>query len=125
MGTSGSGNRAPAIDASVDDREKRWQRFFRTRVDPDGKTLGGFGKRTVVTSRDAALQAAPPAAPGPHGALNWAPLGLSVVGFGQAAGRPPVSARITALAVGPDGLRVYAGAANGGVRRPGVARHRC
>ena len=115
MGKSGSGGRARPDDASVDDREKRWHWFFRTRVDPHGKTLGGLGKQAAAPSLDAALQAAPPAAPGPHGALNWAPLGPSVVGFGQAAGRPPVSGRVTALAVGPDGLRVYAGAANGGV----------
>src|SRR5436309_2467466 len=100
MEMSRAEGRAEADDAGVDDREKRWQWFFRTRVGPDGKPLDGFGKRTEVTSRDAALQAAPPAAPGPQGALNWAPLGPSVVGFGQAAGRPPVSGRITALAVG-------------------------
>jgi hypothetical protein len=115
MSKSGAGSRAEAEDAGVDDRVKRWQWFFRTRVGPDGKSLGGFAKRAVRTLRDAALQAAPPAAPGPNGVLNWSPLGPSVVGFGQAAGRPPVSGRITALAVGPDGLRVYAGAANGGV----------
>lgn len=55
----------------------------------------------------------PPAAPGAPGAVNWVPIGPSLV----AGDLPPgtsVTGRITALAVGPDGRRVYAGAANGG-----------
>jgi hypothetical protein len=56
-----------------------------------------------------------PLPPGPAGAVNWTPIGPSVVTFGQATGNPPVSGRITALAVGPSGTRAYAGAANGGV----------
>jgi hypothetical protein len=57
----------------------------------------------------------PPLPPGPAGAVNWTPVGPSVVTFGQATGNPPVSGRITSLAVGPSGTRAYAGAANGGV----------
>ncbi|HEY6202450.1 MAG TPA: hypothetical protein VI056_05355 [Candidatus Limnocylindria bacterium] len=40
-----------------------------------------------------------------------------MVAFGQATTDPAVSGRITALAVGPSGTRVYAGSANGGVWR--------
>jgi hypothetical protein len=57
----------------------------------------------------------PPQPPGAAGAVNWTPVGPSVVTFGQATGNPPVSGRITSLAVGPSGIRAYAGAANGGV----------
>lgn len=53
-------------------------------------------------------------APGGPGSVNWTPLGPSAVIHGQASGHPAVSGRITALAVGPGGTRVYAGAANGG-----------
>src|SRR5262245_9277388 len=42
----------------------------------------------------------PPQPPGPAGAVNWTPVGPSVVTFGQATGNPPVSGRITSLAVG-------------------------
>jgi hypothetical protein len=113
---------APVVDihneetgGKVDEREKRWKWFFGSRVGPNGEIPGGTAEWAIMRSRGEALLAAPPAPPGPHGALNWAPLGPSVVAQGQAAGRPAVSGRITALAVGPDGLRVYAGAANGGV----------
>ena len=43
------------------------------------------------------------------------PLGPSVITHGQAYGFPNVSGRITGIVVGPDGSRVYAGAANGGI----------
>lgn len=47
---------------------------------------------------------------------RWVPIGPSVVRSGQAIDRPRVSGRIRALAVEPAaGLRVYAGAAIGGV----------
>jgi hypothetical protein len=57
----------------------------------------------------------PPAPPGGPGAVNWTPIGPSVLAHGQATSNPPVSGRITSLAVGPSGVRAYAGAANGGV----------
>jgi hypothetical protein len=55
--------------------------------------------------------------PDTSGAPNWTPLGPSVDVHGQADSFPPVSGRITALAVGPGGVRAYAGTANGGVWR--------
>jgi len=49
------------------------------------------------------------------GGVNWTPLGPAAINHGQATFLPIVSGRITALAVGPGGQRIYAGAANGGV----------
>ncbi len=57
------------------------------------------------------------AAPQPAPANNWVPLGPSVLRKGQAATQPGTSGRTPGIAVSPDGLRVYAGAANGGVWR--------
>src|SRR5215472_99977 len=55
-----------------------------------------------------AAAAAPPIDP------YWTPFGPSAVAHGQAAGHPVVSGRVSALAVGPGGNRVYLGSANGG-----------
>ena len=46
---------------------------------------------------------------------SWTPLGPSVQGKGDQTGHPCLSGRVTGLAVGPGGSRVYAGASNGGV----------
>lgn len=51
--------------------------------------------------------------PGPAGSVNWTPLGPSALALGN--GRRAFVGRVTAIAVGPGGTRVYAGAANGGV----------
>lgn len=47
--------------------------------------------------------------------VSWTPLGPSVQGKGDQTGNPALSGRVTGVAVGPGGARVYAGAANGGV----------
>jgi hypothetical protein len=57
----------------------------------------------------------PKALPGGPGSVNWTPIGPSIVSHGQASGHPAVTGRITGLAVGPAGERIYAGAANGGL----------
>lgn len=57
----------------------------------------------------------PAIAPGPAGSVNWTPLGPSVIGHSYATGNPPVSGRISGLAIGPGAARVYAGASGGGV----------
>src|SRR5712691_3019970 len=57
----------------------------------------------------------PPAPPGGPGTVNWTPVGPSVVAHSFASGNPPVSGRINAIAVGPGGMRIYAGADSGGV----------
>ena len=92
--------------------------------------LGEFDRDAfnhAVLQRRAQQQAAaaPPAtrgaraAPDPgqqaqQGAL-WMPIGPTVVLGGQADGAPNVSGRVRDVWASPDGLRVYAGTANGGV----------
>src|SRR5437016_5160114 len=68
-------------------------------------------RRRREIHRQRALTAEAPSGTG----ANWVPLGPSAIPQGQASGNPVVSGRITALAVGPGGTRVYAGSANGGV----------
>lgn len=57
----------------------------------------------------------PPAPPGPSGSITWTPLGPSAQAKSYATGRPPVSGRVTGIAVGLVGARVYVAAQNGGV----------
>lgn len=45
----------------------------------------------------------------------WMPLGPSILTNGQARGSPIVSGRVRAIAVSPNGQRIYVGTANGGV----------
>src|SRR5258708_28253119 len=59
---------------------------------------------------------APPTPPGGAGSINWVSLGPTKVDGGQAgAVHAVVSGRVTSIAVGPSGTRVYVGTANGGV----------
>ena len=51
------------------------------------------------------------------GQLNWIPIGPNAVLRGQGSGLPVVSGRCQDLGVSSDGLRIYAGTANGGVWR--------
>ena len=51
----------------------------------------------------------PPMPPGPAGAVNWTPVGPSVVTFGQATGNPAVSGRITSLAQGKTPRQIQLG----------------
>jgi hypothetical protein len=62
----------------------------------------------------AARDAPAPGLQAQKGAL-WMPMGPTVVLGGQADGAPNVSGRVRDVWVSPDGLRVYAGTANGGV----------
>lgn len=55
------------------------------------------------------------AAPDPAKDHLWLPIGPTVVFGGQAGGRPRVAGRIRDLWMSDDGVRGYAGAANGGV----------
>ncbi|MDQ3983496.1 MAG: hypothetical protein M3271_12520, partial [Actinomycetota bacterium] len=54
---------------------------------------------------------------GVPGANNWVTIGPSVARNGQASGNPPISGRISGIAVAPGGMRVYAASADGGVWR--------
>jgi len=59
----------------------------------------------------------PPEPPSPPPATNWVPIGPSVLRRGQAGTQPGSSGRCPGLAVAPNGTRVYAATANGGVWR--------
>jgi hypothetical protein len=112
--------------AEVDDPRSRQAWLAARRVDAAGKPLRGLlakasvQRRRLEAERFSVLRAgiapgAPPAPPGAPGTVNWTPIGPSVIAHGQASNNPPVSGRVNALAAGPGGLRVYAGAANGGI----------
>jgi hypothetical protein len=90
---------------------------------PDGSRIKTIarGSRQRRAMENAA---SPPAAPHlvelralvapPAVAPYWTPLGPSAVANGQADGHPTVSGRVTSIAAGPGGTRVYIGTANGG-----------
>lgn len=91
---------------------------------PAGR-IGFLAPRRTGFDEEAAHQARTPAPrprrgggleAAPAGRQNlWVPIGPNYVINGQAAGRPRITGRIRALAVHPDGDRVYAAAGNGGV----------
>jgi hypothetical protein len=104
-----------------DEQEERLSHFYSTRLDdrrrlkPDLFFQASRLRHGMERERRMVAEP-PPAPPGPAPtAVNWTPIGPTVVAFGQATTNPAVSGRITSLAVGPSGTRVYAGAANGGV----------
>lgn len=85
-----------------------------------------FRRRQHTTLQSEALQPAPApgldlGAPVVPGAVNWLPLGPTVVMDGQTGGgeRQPVAGRVAGLAIGPGGTIIYAASANGGVFRSG------
>ncbi len=71
-----------------------------------------------VVTRPVSVAASPARSPGPGMGRgpDWVPVGPSTVLFGQITGGPGrASGRVNSLAVSPDGDRIYAGTANGGV----------
>ncbi len=96
------------------------------RDDPAGRA-GFMGSRRAELDLAAALASgrrlAQPRADGRGGVFAqpssrvelWVPLGPSTVVQGQATGDPRVTGRVRALSVHPDGQRIYAATANGGV----------
>ena len=101
-----------------DEQAERVRWFYSSRVDAEGKVPQGLIARASAQRRSMEkrmAREAPLVAPGGPGSVNWTPLGPSVVAHGQASNNPAVNGRFTALAVGPGGSRMYAGAANGGV----------
>jgi hypothetical protein len=107
-----------------DDPATRADAFFASRRDEKGDILEGLFAKAVVERRRQQLEqldrhkqngagGEPGETPGPPGSVNWTPIGPSVIATGTGANRG-VSGRVNALAVGPSGSRVYAGAANGG-----------
>ena len=65
-----------------------------------------------------------PGAPFVPGALNWLPLGPTVVLQGQTVGDEPIAGRICSVGVAPGGQFVYAAASAGGVFRSDDGGHR-
>jgi hypothetical protein len=74
-------------------------------------------RKAQALARAVALTAAGAPAPSIPGAVNWFPLGPSVVLNGQTVGNQPVGGRVPGLAVATGGQVVYAATANGGVFR--------
>lgn len=103
-----------------DRHSNRHDWFWERRRLPDG-TLAldtiarGSRQKRALELQEAEARARRPRVAGPAVDPYWTPLGPSVVAHGQAAGHPFVSGRITSLAVGPGGNRVYIGSANGGI----------
>jgi hypothetical protein len=115
------GQEAAEPGAEQDEREDRLAQFYSTRADRKGRLRRrAYFRASRVRHQlelDRVKRREPPPAP-PGGMptdVNWTPLGPTTVAFGQASSNPAVSGRVTSLAVGPGGTRVYAGAANGGV----------
>jgi len=103
-----------------EERRERSEWFLGSRLSSDSKEISrglfaSASRHRRRLERKENRGEPPPTPPGGPGTANWTPIGPSVVAHGQASGNPPVSGRVNAIAVGPGGLRVYAGAANGGV----------
>ncbi len=83
---------------------------------PDGTTIAALaaGGRSITISNAATASQAGVTL---EALLShqWVPIGPMVCARGDAKGQPRVSGRFQALAVSPDGQRVYAGSAMGGV----------
>src|SRR5579864_3435495 len=109
--------------ADTGDRQvNRHDWFWERRRLPDGTialdTIArGSRQKRAIERQEAEARAREfrPRVAGPAVPPYWTPLGPSVVANGQASGHPYVSGRITSLAVGAGGTRVYAGSANGGI----------
>lgn len=102
--------------AEHDDRSGRgrWLRAPRggTRGLPPTTFETAVTKRRAMVSAQVHTEAAPG---GGARSVNWTPIGPLVMADGQASGHPPVGGRVEGIAVGPNGTRVYVGAADGGV----------
>src|SRR5262245_32804785 len=86
----------------------RFMRERRAEFDPEGAHRAAHTRESLPHGRGLLAP--------PSGRQNlWQPLGPQTVLAGQAAGDPRITGRINALAVHPDGERIYAASANGGV----------
>jgi len=101
----------PQVDEHDDDPRARaaFLRARRTDFDPDGARAAG--RRPLALPGVAGGMAAPASGR----AQLWQPLGPLTVIHGQATGTPRIAGRVNALAVHPDGARIYAASGNGGV----------
>jgi hypothetical protein len=107
-----------------DELREREEWFLTSRRGKDGELQRGVFGKAIVRRREIEQKIrlqqlghedfGPPVPPGGMGSVSWTPIGPSVVAQGSG-GNTGVSGRVTAIAVGPGGSRVYVGAANGGV----------
>jgi hypothetical protein len=74
-------------------------------------------EQRVIIKRAPQTKGGEPPQPGVPGANNWIPIGPSVVRKGQASGNPPISGRVTRIAIAPGENRVYVATADGGAWR--------
>jgi hypothetical protein len=83
------------------------------------EVLGEYHRRRLATEapRLAAARALLPGMPAIPGQNNWSPLGPGVVARGQTGNRAAVAGRTSGIAIAPNGMRIYAATANGGVWR--------
>ena len=109
----GPETRAVPLPEAAEARQRALEEY-RERLQEKGET-GPPGMRAVPP--ESAGFPPPPVAPVPPPANNWVPIGPSVLRKGQGGVLPAVSGRTPAIAVATGGMRVYAGAANGGVWR--------
>ena len=98
-----------------DDPAARDQWFLTSRSNPEGQTLRGVVAKASRRRHELTKRQSDPdgtgGTPGGPGSVNWTPIGPSVV----SAGSLQDSGRLTSMAIGPGGNRVYLGSANGGV----------
>lgn len=114
---------------NLDDPSERQRWFLARREDEDGNIpvdllqRASAAKRALIQLETAGTSDAggdeggggeAPSPPGGAGSVNWTPLGPSVIARGQATSLPPVTGRLTSVAAGPGGARVYVGSSNGG-----------
>jgi hypothetical protein len=126
-GAGAAGREPSGPDAARLDQEpgRRLPPGFRRRLLEQyrGRQRAEAEARRAARSKEAADQEdgseaeEAPEPPPPPLAGRWMPIGPSVVRQGQSPARPPVSGRVSAIAVARGGSRVYVGAANGGVWR--------
>jgi hypothetical protein len=112
----------PSIGAETEEKDDAFGRLRFTRprrldLDLDAALASGriTAPRGTRRARDRARRAGVAFAPASGVRNLWLPLGPMTVIQGQAEGDPRVAGRVRALAVHPDGDRVYAAAANGGI----------
>lgn len=96
-----------------DDPIARTRWFRRSRIDSKGRSVRGAYARAIRQRIHAHPK--PFDKPVPSPGVNWTPIGPSVIGFGPGTGSFTEVGRVSAIVAGPNGQRVYAGAADGGV----------
>jgi hypothetical protein len=103
-------------DDASDDPAARARFVAQRRTDFDAEGALAAGRRMPSRQSSVGPAGGPaPFAPATGRQHLWQPLGPATVVGGQATGSPRIAGRVTALAVHPDGQRIYAASGNGGV----------